>query len=69
MLRDASLAASGRPTPPSPAVAPRRRNPLNIGLDGFNRYGSAWVSAQLTDFFFARLTQRARAEVCLPGGG
>jgi hypothetical protein len=50
-------------------MAPRRRNPLNIGLDGFNAYGSAWVSAQLAHFFFSRMTERASTEVCLFGIG
>ena len=63
--------ANGRPV-----ELDRRRNPISIGLPGFNSYGSLWVSAQLAHFFFERLTPRARqavdkrrAEVRLPRPG
>ena len=42
---------------------PRRRNPLNLGLEGFNRFGAAWLSGQLAHFFFRRLTTPARQEI------
>jgi len=45
------------------ALMPRRRNPLNIGLAGFDTYGSAWVSAELATFFFSRMTAPTAAEV------
>ena len=54
---------------------PRRRNPLNIGLAGWNTFGSAWLSAELAHFFFERMTQATRREVdrrrqsVLPRGG
>lgn len=32
----------------SPVRLPRRRNPLNLGMPGYNRYGAAWVSGQAT---------------------
>ena len=54
---------------------PRRRNPLNIGLAGWNSFGSAWLSAELAHFFFERMTPATRREVdrrrqsVLPRGG
>ena len=43
-----------------PLELPRRRNPINVGLPGYNTYGSMWISAQLAGFLFGRLTQRTR---------
>ena len=42
---------------------PRRRNPLNIGLEGWNTFGSAWLSADLAHFFFERMAPATRREV------
>lgn len=39
---------------------PRRRNPLNIGLPGYNTYGSMWLSAQLAGFLFGQLNEHTR---------
>ena len=46
-----------------PVKLSRRRNPLNMGLPGFNQHGSAWVSGQLANFFFSRMTPQTRAQV------
>jgi hypothetical protein len=42
---------------------PRRRNPINLGLPGFETFGAAALSGQLAHFFFERMTPRTRAEV------
>jgi hypothetical protein len=42
---------------------PRRRNPLNMGLPGYNAYGSAWVSAQLAGFLFGQMNGPTRKYV------
>ena len=42
---------------------PRRRNPLNLGLSGFNQYGAAWLNGQLAHFFFRHMTAATRREV------
>ena len=62
-LRDAPLPAPFHGVPFQPAVMPRRRNPLNIGLSGFDSYGSFWVSAQLAHFFFQHMSEHTSAEV------
>ncbi len=46
-----------------PLELPRRRNPLSIGLPGFNGFGSAWVSGQLAHFYFSRMNPTTRARV------
>jgi hypothetical protein len=47
----------------SPVELSRRRNPISIGLPGFNKFGSLWVSAHLAQFFFSRFTPSTRAAV------
>ena len=46
-----------------PLQLPRRRNPLNLGLPGFNQFGGAALAGQLAHFFFSRMTPATRAEV------
>ena len=41
-------------------VLPRRRNPLNLGLPGYNDYGGVWVSAQLAGFLFGTMNARTK---------
>ena len=55
---------------------PRRRNPLNLGLPGYNDYGGVWVSAQLAGFLFSTMNARTRealatrrATLVMGGGG
>ena len=46
----------------TPDCTPRcRRDPLNVGVRGWDEYGSAWVSAQLIGFIFGRMTPPTRA--------
>ena len=46
----------------TPDCRPRcRRDPLNVGLRGWNQFGSLWVSAQLASFIFSRQTPALRA--------
>ncbi len=47
----------------SPVILPRRRDPINIAVSGFDEYGGAWATAQLVGFLFARLTPAARAAI------
>ena len=44
-----------------------RRDPLNVGVAGRGEYGAAWLSAQLLDFLWRRLTPRVHA--CRPESG
>jgi hypothetical protein len=46
-----------------PLRLPRRRDPINVAARGFNEYGSAWVSAQMTRYLFDRATPSTRAEI------
>lgn len=46
-----------------PLELPRRRNPLNLGLAGYNAFGAAWLNGQLAHFFFRHLTTATRREV------
>ena len=58
-----TLGAPGQTTNAPIVELSRRRNPVSIGLPGFNLFGSAWVSAQLADFFFSHMTPSTRKAV------
>ena len=46
-----------------PLELPRRRNPLNLGLPGFDTFGAAWLAGQLANFFFSRMTDATRKAI------
>ena len=46
-----------------PLELPRRRNPLNLGLPGYDRFGALWIAGQLAHFFFVRMTPGTRTAV------